>query len=216
MAEGSGRSYVEALEGEKLLPGYKTLILASRLPDVIRWMARQVLDKRRSYLLGCTKRQGISVHEFWNLLSDLSDMKTKWSNAFLEHDLDAMIFPAIPIPAMQHGMSGKLPCAFSYMFIANLLQWPCGAVPVTTVRDDEQCYYEHGSNEDGAEDKLPVDQQDEYARLTRIVMKDSAGLPMSVNVMSCAYQDEVCLGVMKEVERVVNFQAKPKNFWKSD
>ena len=217
MAEGSARSYVEATEGEKLLPVYSTLLLASRLPNTIRWLARQVLDKRRSFLLGCSKRNGITVSELWLLFSQLSDMKNKWSDMFLKHNLDSIIFPALPIPAMQHNMTGKLSCAFSYMFIANLLQWPCGAMPVTTVYENEQHYYENNdnSNDDGNtndNDTLPLDQQDHYAKLTRQVMKGSAGLPMSINIMAPAFQDEVCLGVMKEIERVVNFQTKPKGY----
>lgn len=52
--------------------------------------------------------------------------------------LDAVIFPPAALPALPHGASKELTPAFSYMFVANLLHWPSGVVPVTLVRPDEE------------------------------------------------------------------------------
>jgi hypothetical protein len=45
-------------------------------------------------------------------------------------------------------------------------------------------------------------------------MEGSAGLPMSVSIMTPAFHDAKCLLVMKEVEQLVNFTAKPTAYKK--
>ena len=131
-------------------------------------------------------------------------MRQVWSDAVKKAGVDAIVYPGFPIPATPHGISGDLTAAVSYMFVPNLLLWPAGAVPVTTVRQDEQ----HYRMED-----LPPNQRDKAARLTHnLVMKNSVGLPMSVSVMTPAFQDEKCLRVMKEIERLVDFKEKPTAF----
>jgi fatty acid amide hydrolase len=128
------------------------------------------------------------------------EMRSKWSDMFVQQGLDAIIFPALPLPALPHGIPGKLTAAFSNMFIANLLQWPCGVVPVTTVRENEQ-FYKEAPNDD-------------YCKMAHQVMQNSAGLPMSVQVMAPAFQDEKCLRIMKEVETLAGFTAKPMAYKK--
>ena len=133
-------------------------------------------------------------------------MRTKWSNAVQEAHLDAVLHCAIPIPATRHGMSSQIAC-ISYMLIGPMLLWPTGVLPVTTVREDEQHYYLKQGKD--AEDQLPKQQRDHIARLTAQEMKESAGMPINISVLTPAYRDEACLRVMKEVERVVNFTEKP-------
>lgn len=138
--------------------------------------------------------------DLWQLTADLMEMRSKWSDAFRDAGIDAVLHPALPLPAMPHGFSGKISSAFSYTFLANMLLWPAGVVPVTVVRPDEQSY---------PMQDLPENQQDYMASLSARVMENSAGLPMSVAVMTPAFQDEKCLSIMKEVERVVGFDAEP-------
>lgn len=143
---------------------------------------------------------GLSVHDYWQLSADLMTYRTKWSDAFVASGVDAVIYPGMPIPAFPHGMSQKLTSSCTYMFIANLLLWPCGSVPVTVVGSTEQHYEQKD---------LPADQKDFMAELANTVMKGSARMPLSINVMTPSFQDEKCLRVMKEVELVVKFNKEP-------
>ena len=153
---------------------------------------------------GAEGNGGISVHELWQRTADLLAMRRTWADAVKEAGVDALVFPGFPTPATPHGISGDLTAAVSYMFLPNLLLWPCGTVPVTTVRQDEQ----HYRMED-----LPENQRDKSAKMTaNLVMKNSAGMPISISVMTPAFQDETCLRVMKEVERVVSFREKATAF----
>jgi fatty acid amide hydrolase len=238
-AEGNMRSFIEALEGEEMLPEFNTLRLTLGLPDLPRWIIRQFVDKRRSFLLGCSStfesnppfcicaynlvcmplayiilplfpflgRSAISVYELWQLLADLLEMREKWEAAVQQAGIDAIIFPALPLVAMPHGIPGRLTAALLYMFIANLLLWPSGVVPVTTVQTDEQHYIL---------DSIPEDQQDAFAKLAQKVMHDSAGLPLGVLIMTPLFQDETCLRVMKQVERVANFTEQPTAYFEND
>lgn len=138
--------------------------------------------------------------ELWQRMAELMEMRAAWSDAFRDAGIDAVMHPALPLPAMPHGISGMLTSAFSYMFLSNMLLWPSGVVPVTCVQVNEQKY---------PMEELPENQQDHLAYLASKVMEGSAGLPMSVAIMTPAFQDEQCLGIMKEVERVVNFTARP-------
>lgn len=146
---------------------------------------------------------GVSVYDLWQETATLLQMRSDWSDAFRDAGIDAVLHPALPLPAMPHGLSGLLTSAFSYMFLANMLLWPSGVVPVTLVEKDEQ-FYPKGD--------LPENQQDYLAELADVVMYESAGLPMSVSVMTPAFQDEQCLSAMKEVERVIGFSAQPSAY----
>lgn len=200
-ADGSFKQFVDALEGEEIMDSYKPLVLATQIPEILRWILVRILDHRRSTLLQQGRVSGLSVREFWEKTADLSELRTKWAKAM--KDYDAVIFPAMPIPAMKHGTSGDLTGCVSYMFTASLLDWPSGAVPVTTVRPDEACY--------PLED-LPATQRDHLAKLVQKTMEGNEGLPIGVSVMSPTCRDEKCLRVMKEVERVVQFTATPQAY----
>mmetsp|Transcript_34149 Transcript_34149/g.50185 ORF Transcript_34149/g.50185 Transcript_34149/m.50185 type:complete len:617 (+) Transcript_34149:99-1949(+) len=202
-ADGNMRAYVDALEGEDMIQTYKTLYRSSNVPNFLRPLVKLVIDKRRGHLIGVTRSGGTSVHQYWQNCADLTKMRDTWSNAFRDAGIDAVIHPSLPIPALPHGISGDITAAFSYTFIANMLLWPAGVVPVTTVRNDEQHY---------KFDDIPENQRDAFAKKAAIVMEGSAGLPVSVAVMTPAFQDEKCLGIMKEVESVVKFDEEPKEY----
>jgi fatty acid amide hydrolase len=194
-AEGYMRSYVEALEGEELLPEYYPLLRAASLPEAVRQVLVRCLDVRRSHLLAQGRGGGLSVFHLWKKAALVLKLRDLWSEAVA--GFDAVIYPAMPLPALPHGISGDLTCCCSYMFLANMLDWPAGVVPVTVVQPDET-HYRNSKYEDV------------YTRLVREkVMPGSAGLPIAVSVMAPAFQEEMCLAVMKEVEEVANFQAKP-------
>lgn len=56
---------------------------------------------------------------------------------------------------------------------------------------------------------LPSTQRDSIARCAATVMSGSAGLPVGVQVATRPNCDELCLFVMKELERTVGFPCLP-------
>ncbi|CAM9849086.1 unnamed protein product [Choristocarpus tenellus] len=144
---------------------------------------------------------GLPVRQYWKLVGATYDLRLKWENAFEAAGLDAVIFPPAALPALPHGSSKDLTPAFSYTFLANLLHWPAGVVPVTTVRPEEEEY---------RMETLPPNQRDTIARFAEKALRGSEGLPVGVQIMTLPFKDELALFVMKEVEKAVKFKDIPK------
>jgi fatty acid amide hydrolase len=202
-AEGSFRNFTEALEGEPLIDEYTPLVMATRLPGWLKWIVLLLIDKRRGFLLQQGRASGLSVWELWQRTADMAEMRSKWSDAMRDQGVDILVYPAMPLPAFKHELSVFMTAACSYMFMSNMLDWPTGVVPVTTVRPDEAHY---------RKEDLPENQRDSTADVAAKIMQGSDGMPIGVSIMTPAFQDEKCLGVMKQVERLVNFQGKPEAY----
>ncbi|MCP9265535.1 Fatty-acid amide hydrolase 1 [Dirofilaria immitis] len=133
-------------------------------------------------------------------------MTEQYIEQFMEEwkafELDALICPAftgkvkLPIsavPAVPHDYpSGLGACAFA-TGLFNLLDFPAGVVPTGTVNSDD--------------DRLLADEASWHAgndlalKMLRDAARDSAGLPVAVQVVALPLREENCLSVMKE-ERV--------------
>lgn len=107
--------------------------------------------------------------------------------------LDVILCPALG-PAFNEGYPGKLFAATSYTNLYNVLNFPAGVVPVTTVTraDEEELKHYKGHYRD------PWDQ-----RLKEAV-EGAIGLPVAVQCVALSWQEEMCLRLMKEVETVAH------------
>jgi len=196
-AEGRLQSFVRGLEGEDFMPEYHTLYILSHLPGFACDLLMPLVDRQAANLLD----HGwlLNVFSVWKKMGELMHLHEQWSTAIQEHNLDALIYPSMPIPVFPHGLSAQLTSCCSYMLLANLLDWPAGMAPITLIQPDEMHYHDKKHSNDVIT-KLFCDQ----------IMLGSASLPISVSVMATgAFHDEVCLAVMKQVKQVVQFQAEP-------
>ena len=203
-SEGNMKSFHLGLEGETISHGYKKLLQAANLPNFLRPLVAGLLDERRSTLIKNTRSGGLTAFELQSHMADAMTMRHAWADAFQEAQLDAIVHTALPLPALHCGTSGDLTSAFSYTLLANLLLWPSGVVPVTTIQEGEDNYL--------ADKELPKNQRDHWARQARKCMAGSKGLPMAVSVLTPTYADETCLRVMKEVEKLAGFKAVPQAY----
>lgn len=182
-----------ALQGEQLNPAYRELSMAIDLPNIFRGLIGGILlllgEKRKNFLLSNTKDGGISTRTLYNVYFDtIHKHRVAWLNCFEELELDCVLYPGL-MPAFPHGYAKDLLVSCTYTFIFNILRWPCGSLPVTTVREDEQ-YYES-------------DIWDSYSKRAQEAMKDSAGMPVGIQIACPEYFDEKCLGCMKVIEEVL-------------
>lgn len=83
---------------------------------------------------------------------------------------DAIVCPVSALPALRHGSADQLLLAAAPCLLANLLDLPAGAVPVTRVRHDEE-RSRHWS-------------RDPVLRAAVRADEDSAGLPVAVQVIA--------------------------------
>jgi fatty acid amide hydrolase len=110
----------------------------------------------------------------------------------LAASFDAIICPVSAVPAMRHGTAGRLVVAASPCLAANLFDLPAGAVPVTTVRADEET------------GRPPA--RDPVARLAAETDRESRGLPVGVQVVGLHSEpragEQLVLDVMGCIEQL--------------
>ncbi|CAJ0966817.1 unnamed protein product [Ranitomeya imitator] len=103
------------------------------------------------------------------------------------HGLDVLICPILG-PALTLGYPGKLSSAVSYTILYNLVDFPAGVLPVTTVtREDEEALKTYEGHH-----------KDFWDKLLKKAMTDSVGLPVAIQCVALPWQEEQCLRLMKE------------------
>uniref|UniRef100_A0A672YJW1 Fatty-acid amide hydrolase 1 n=1 Tax=Sphaeramia orbicularis TaxID=375764 RepID=A0A672YJW1_9TELE len=112
-------------------------------------------------------------------------------------DIDVLLCPMLG-PAFNFFYCSRLTCAVSYTMIYNLLNFPAGCLPVSTVteQDEEELRHYKGNY------------QDMWDRHFKKAVTGSVGLPVAVQCVALPWHDELCLRFMKEVEELVKESRK--------
>jgi Asp-tRNA(Asn)/Glu-tRNA(Gln) amidotransferase A subunit family amidase len=162
--------------------------LAKLLHSMPLWVIRLVKWKEKG-----TRKEFILEHflrskEFntQDLLEIQSSCYRRLEKKMKELNISGIVSPGMPMPAIKKGYSNQCLLACAYMFIWNFLDMPSGVLTVGKVREDEQ-YYETAH-------------QDEMASILKKNAEDSAGLPMGVSVTSRAFQEEIVIQIMKDIQ----------------
>jgi len=146
-------------------------------------------QRRLSHLIRTT---GIrTAGEAQALVARRDAYRNRFESALKVAGIDVILCPPSALPALTHGASADLgPASFNYTMVYNVLAWPAGVVPVTRVRAVET-------------DRRPraVDMID---RAARRVDKDSAGLPVGVQVAARPGREDLILAVMAAVESALS------------
>uniref|UniRef100_A0A803TUW1 Fatty-acid amide hydrolase 1 n=1 Tax=Anolis carolinensis TaxID=28377 RepID=A0A803TUW1_ANOCA len=103
--------------------------------------------------------------------------------------LDVILCPVLG-PAFTLGYPAKVLTAISSTMLFNVLNFPAGVVPVTTVteEDDKELKEYQGLYGDPWDKKL------------KEAVKGAVGLPVAVQCVALPWQEELCLRFMKEIE----------------
>lgn len=199
-ADGNMRSFIEGCEGEQLHPRYEQLLRMSRIPSWLRPILvlaiRSIGWKRIAWILAAAG--GKSTYEYWDWTAERKRIQKVWVAAMKNPGIDALVTPALSFPALPHGASSNLTPGCSYTLLFNLLHWPAGTVPVTTVKQEEEAYVDSDTPRSETWHKAAVK-----------ACAGSAGLPVGVQVATLPFEDELCLHVMKKVETAVQFSERP-------
>lgn len=102
--------------------------------------------------------------------------------------------PPYPVPALTSGESYYLTTAGSYTRLYNLLGMPAGVVPATRTRPGEES------------DRRRSDDWVEQAAVR--VERNSAGLPVGVQVVARNFREDVALAIMFALEE--HFRRQPE------
>mmetsp|Transcript_40883 Transcript_40883/g.63820 ORF Transcript_40883/g.63820 Transcript_40883/m.63820 type:complete len:341 (+) Transcript_40883:810-1832(+) len=168
--------------------------------------------KRLAALKSWTKQR--TVADLWNLQGERRKYQHEWHDAIQNQGLDAFLCPAHAMVAPDPKVVAYSGSTLCYTQIFNVLDFPAGTVPVSSVTvEDEVAMQDWPMNVlrdqfgDRVEDLIASDeifgrQDDILETVIRNTMRDSSGLPLSVQVVGLPWKDEVCLQIMHELERL--------------
>ncbi|KAM6455743.1 vitamin D3 hydroxylase-associated protein-like isoform 1-T1 [Liasis olivaceus] len=182
---------LDKFKGDIVDPNVKSQINCYSIPTVLKRILAFILKPvypRISRDLNALCGTG-SAKNLWKQHAAVAAYREEFIAEWRKLKLDVILCPALG-PAFNEGYPGKLFAATSYTNLYNVLNFPAGIVPVTTVTqvDEEKLKEYHGHYGD------PWDK-----RLREAVM-DAVGLPVAVQCVALAWQEELCLRFMKEVE----------------
>ena len=124
---------------------------------------------------------------YWQLVERLMDYQERWQRALDADAIDLILSPAGPLPAVRHRATLELGIIGGFVCLYNVLGYPAGIVPVTSVRAGEE------SDRAPSKDKL-----DQTARASE---EGSAGLPICVQIAARPWREHVAIAAMTAVER---------------
>ncbi|XP_053098477.1 vitamin D3 hydroxylase-associated protein-like isoform X5 [Hemicordylus capensis] len=130
-----------------------------------------------------------SVKKLWEQQDKVMAYCKKFIDQWKTCKIDVILCPVLG-PALTLGYPGKLLAAVSSTMLYNVLNFPAGVVPVTTVTeaDEEELGQYRGHYGDPWDKKL------------KEAVTGAVGLPVAVQCVALPWQEELCLRFMKEVE----------------
>ncbi|KAF4078821.1 hypothetical protein AMELA_G00185860 [Ameiurus melas] len=131
------------------------------------------------------------VEELWKQHKEVQEYIQETIAEWRKLELDAVLCPMLG-PAYNFNYTGKQSSALSYTALYNVLNFPAGVVPVTevTAEDEDQLKHYRGNFGD-IWDKTFVE-----------AVRGGVGLPIAVQCVALPWQEEMCLRLMREVEKL--------------
>jgi fatty acid amide hydrolase len=129
-----------------------------------------------------------SVADVWAITARLRAARMAILDRMTKEHVDLLLCPVHATPALPHGLARDFTVAGSWSMLWNLCQFPAGVVPVTRVRPAE------------AARPHVADRTEKRAAE---VDRQSAGLPVGVQIVGRPWDEHVVLAAMMAVEDVV-------------
>jgi fatty acid amide hydrolase len=130
-----------------------------------------------------------TVAELWALTARMRAARGDIIAHMAAERIDLVLCPAHATPALPHGHSRDFALAGSPSMLWNAMQFPAGVVPVTRVRSDEAARSE------------PRGRMEKQAAA---VDRESAGLPVGVQVVGKPWKEDAVLAAMVAIEEAVS------------
>ncbi|XP_074689318.1 vitamin D3 hydroxylase-associated protein-like isoform X1 [Strix aluco] len=186
-----GRAWLDVFTGDIVDPNLKSQVNCCKIPrlgkKLLALILKPLFPRLADYLSALGGMR--SVKEMWNHHHQIEVYRTEFIARWRELQLDVVLCPVLG-PAFTTGYPGKLLTAISSTMLYNVLNFPAGVVPVSTVTeaDEEELKFYRGCCDD------PWDQ------MLKQAVAGAVGLPVAVQCVALPWQEELCLRFMKEVE----------------
>ncbi|KFW68876.1 Vitamin D3 hydroxylase-associated protein, partial [Pygoscelis adeliae] len=176
---------VDCFKGDIVDPNLKSQFNTYRLPVLVKRILAIILKPIVSVWM--------SAKNLWDQHGAVAVYRTEFIAKWRKLRLDVILCPVLG-PAFNHGYAGKLFAATSYTNLYNVLNFPAGVVPVSTVTraDEEELKHYRGHYGDPWDKRL------------KEAVEGAMGLPVAVQCVALPWQEELCLRFMKEVETLAH------------
>ncbi len=183
-----GAAIRRALSGEKPNKPIKHELLGTEMPNLLRpLVARLLTIQGQKHLAWQAAKLGkVSAGAYMRLVNRRAVYRTQWLQAMATTGLDAILCPPFALPALTHGSSSELLPAATYAIPFNLIGFPAGVAPITTVQPGEE------SDRVVSKDRVDI--------AARTVEQGSSGLPVGVQVVARPWREDVVLAIMAALE----------------
>jgi fatty acid amide hydrolase len=192
---GGGKDYKRLLGSEKPIPQVAGLFQGLWSPPFVLPLVAKIMAARgQRHLAQVIRNMGTCpTDKYWELVEARTRYRARFHQALDEGDFEAILCPPFALPALTHGASEHLFPAATYAFVYNVLGAPAGVVSITKVRPGEE------SDREVSKDMADI--------TAREVERDSAGLPVAVQVVARHWREDMVLAVMAALEE--HFQSTP-------
>ena len=124
------------------------------------------------------------THHYWQAVEAQLHYRERFANAL---DADLILCPPCALPAFPHNTTRYLTIAGSYSALYNLLGYPAGVVPFTTVQPTDI--------------PTPRPTSDLVLRTAQKSLQQSADLPVGVQLIARPWQEHHALAAMRVIEQ---------------
>ncbi|XP_060089290.1 vitamin D3 hydroxylase-associated protein-like [Heteronotia binoei] len=187
-----GGSALLSMFGKDIIdPSLKPQVNFLRIPNLVKKSLAKIIKpwfpRLASHLNAlCGVR---SVKSLWEQHAKVKAYCKKFVDEWRRCKLDVVLCPVLG-PAFPLRYPGKLLAAVSSTMLYNVLNFPAGVVPVTTVTEDDEEELQQYQGQYG----------DLWDKKLKKAVEDTVGLPVAVQCVALPWQEELCLRFMKEVE----------------
>ena len=115
-------------------------------------------------------------------------MSKKWQDL----GITCLVTPSFPHCSFHDKNADDMGLMLEYMFIWNVLSYPCGIVPVSQVEEEEQDFKDSHN--------------DYWTKLLKQTCEGSKGMPVSVQIVGHSFEDEKVLAVMQDLDQQIGFR----------
>ncbi|XP_062437374.1 vitamin D3 hydroxylase-associated protein-like [Rhea pennata] len=186
---------VDCFKGDIVDPNLKSQFNTYKLPVLMKRLLAIILKPiypRIARDLNALCGVG-SAKNLWNQHEAVAVYRAEFIAKWRKLGLDVILCPVLG-PAFNHGYAGKLFAATSYTNLYNVLDFPAGVVPVSTVTRADEEELKHYKGHYG----------DPWDKRLKEAVEGAVGLPVAVQCVALPWQEELCLRLMKEVETVTH------------
>ncbi|CAI4227726.1 unnamed protein product [Auanema sp. JU1783] len=189
-----GGAYARSLfENDIVDPYMKQFATLLKIPRCLRWVS--CIISRISPQLALIAQSYVGGLEDLRITNEqVDEYRLKFVDYWKSSGVDALICPGFLTPAVPHNYPSRMALAAVSTGIFNLIDFPAGVVPTgaVTSEDDDALMNEK---------EFPVGYN--FAqRIVREACTKTVGLPIGVQVVTLPFEEELCLRLMGEVEKL--------------